>query len=204
MKIVAVSQRVESNPGRNEICDVLDQRLCKWLSDAGCLPVPIPNSLPPQLSSGHTLSAWLEKIRPDAAVLSGGNDIGEVQERDETEKQLLNYAKSTRLPVLGICRGMQMLGLWSDGKLMTVQGHVRSRHELHSDESGWPVNVNSFHSSVLAACPAGFSVKARTEDGVIEAMRHQELPWEGWMWHPEREPEFNSIDQQRLNQLFDL
>ena len=39
---------------------------------------------------------------------------------------------------------------------------------------------------------------AQSEDGNIEAMIHKELPWEGWMWHPEREEIFTKIDHERF------
>ena len=40
------------------------------------------------------------------------------------------------------------------------------------------------------------------EHGVIEAIRHATLPWEGWMWHPEREPVLHRQDIERLKALF--
>jgi putative glutamine amidotransferase len=39
------------------------------------------------------------------------------------------------------------------------------------------------------------------KDGVIEAIRHEQFPWEGWMWHPEREEVFNMIDTLRMKRL---
>jgi GMP synthase-like glutamine amidotransferase len=52
------------------------------------------------------------------------------------------------------------------------------------------------------SCPAGYQVLARSEDGEIEAIRHDEFPWEGWMWHPEREERFDARDVNRLKKLF--
>ena len=54
--------------------------------------------------------------------------------------------------------------------------------------------VNSYHNLVLTSCPSEYDVIARSIDGEIEAIRHQSLPWEGWMWHPEREKVFNADD----------
>lgn len=195
MKIVAVSQRVDVYPDRNERRDALDQRLCQWLVAAGCLPVPVPNGL-----GLDGLRIWLSAVRPAAIVLSGGNDIGEAIERDNTERQLLAYAQEGALPVLGICRGMQVMGVWAGGALKPVQGHARTRHELRGELVG---EVNSFHNYSLAAYPAGFAVTATAEDGCIEAIRHERLAWEGWMWHPEREADFQTRDIQRLKALFD-
>lgn len=200
MKVVAVSQRIDVYPDRNELRDAVDQRLIQWLTEAGYIPVPVPNAL--NTASGHvgpSLQNWLQKIKPDALLLSGGNDIGEHRERDATERCLLTYAHDRALPALGICRGMQMMAVWAGMALKPVQGHVRTRHELHGEMNG---EVNSFHNYSPSNCPADFDITAYSEDGEIEAIRHKILPWEGWMWHPEREAEYSAADKQRLRALF--
>ncbi len=73
---------------------------------------------------------WITAVSPDAVLLCGGNDIGEVVERDDTERRLLSYASDRALPALGVCRGMQMMALWAGGILARVSGHVRTRHRL--------------------------------------------------------------------------
>lgn len=192
MKVVAVSQRVDAFPERQEVRDALDQRMAMFIAAAGGLCVPVPNAL------GDGLDAWLHVVQPAAVVLSGGNDLGQCAERDATERYLLDHAQTYRLPVLGICRGLQMMAHRAGVMLRPVQGHVCTRHALAGVITG---TANSFHSFALCACPEGFSVLARSEDGEIEAIRHQDLPWEGWMWHPEREAVFASRDIERLKGL---
>ena len=193
MKLVAVSQRVDHYPDRNETRDALDQRLAAFVASCGFMPLPVPNFL------GDAIRDWLTIVQPMAIVLSGGNDIGQCKERDDTECALLGHAQEHGLPLLGICRGMQMMAHWAGVGLRSVQGHIRTRHQLSGAITG---EVNSYHGFSLAACPDGFDILAQSEDGEIEAIRHQSLPWEGWMWHPEREAEFASKDIQRLKALF--
>lgn len=203
MKIVAVSQRVDHYPDRQETRDALDQRLITFLLVAGLIPVPVPNGLYKALPDGRcdheALDSWLAAVKPQAFVLSGGNDIGQCRERDLTEGWLLDHASQHQMPLLGICRGMQMMAHWAGTGLHPVQGHVRTRHRLTGEIAG---EVNSYHGFSLATCPLDFEVLARSEDGEIEAIRHQSLPWEGWMWHPEREENFSARDVQRIKALF--
>lgn len=208
--IVAVSQRVDIVAGRDEQRDALDQRLIAFLLQSDAVPIPVPNGLFMETSTGQAnhqiFDAWLGQVKPHAVVLSGGNDIGECRDRDLTEAALLDYAQKYGLPVLGICRGMQMMGVWAGGHLAKVDGHVRSHHRLQifDQTAAWPLEVNSYHNWSLTECPEGFVVEARSEDGAIEAIRHAHLPWEGWMWHPEREPVFSAADVGRVRKLFQM
>lgn len=207
--LVAVSQRIDHFPDRGEIRDALDSRLGQFLIYAGFTVVPVPNymvnsSNPDFLNSSFLIQEWLEQILPDAIVLSGGNDIGSIHERDLTEHYLLDYANKFDLPVLGICRGMQMMGIWAGSSLIPVQGHIRTRHLLRSSSTQFqfPSEVNSFHGWVLRECPSGFEGIAQSDDGNIEAIRSLQKPWQGWMWHPERETVFSEQDLENIRKLF--
>ncbi len=203
--VVAVTQRIDPVPGRSEVRDALDQRLTEWLIHAGFLPVLVPNTLQcVNQSVGEALASWLRAVKPGALLLSGGNDIGEYVARDILECSLLKWAKAKRIPVLGICRGLQMIAKWSGAELIKRDGHVGKRHQLvvSTDTAAWPATVNSFHNWCLVSCPEGFTVAAHAGDNSIEAIKHIDLPWEGWMWHPEREDPFNQIDIERLRRLF--
>lgn len=203
--LVGITQRIDSVWSRAELRDALDQRLAQWLVYAGFIPVVVPNTLSGiDLPTEPTLESWLQAVQPSALILSGGNDIGEYPTRDATERYLLSWAEAKQVPVLGICRGLQMMTVWAGGDLVKKEGHVGSRHQLvvptRKDE--WPANVNSYHNWGLASCPDGFEATAQAEDGSIEAIKHIRLPWEGWMWHPEREVPFSPQDIKRLQKLF--
>ena len=126
-------------------------------------------------------------VKPCAIVLSGGNDIGLHKDRDMTEMALLDYAYKNTLPVLGICRGMQMIATWAGEELKPVTGHVATRHNIFGTIER---EVNSYHNFTLRDIPRGFELLAYDKEGEIEAIKHIDLKWEGWMWHPERENPF--------------
>ena len=205
--VVGVTQRVDKIDIYGEWRDALDQRLVDWVVEAGFILVPIPNVLVDVSLSNDSqpnLDIWLNTINIDALLLSGGNDIGSVPQRDVTERYLLRWAEKNSKPVLGICRGMQMIGTYSGSKLIHVDGHVKTRHQLninYDDGQSLPKSVNSYHNLVLQECPAQFEVLATSEDGNIEAIMHRELSWEGWMWHPEREEKFSINDLDRFKKL---
>lgn len=180
--VIAVTQRIDDYPDRGERRDALDQALLRWLTDAGFTGLPVANSW-----TGAQLSDWLAMVDPLGVVLSGGNDIGTCADRDAVERHLIAWALDNRRPLLGICRGMQMLAVAAGGQLKQVSGHVRTRHQLDAPFG----DVNSYHDSALTGCPTGYVVLARSADGEIEAMRHTTHPVVGWMWHPERERPFD-------------
>lgn len=203
--VVGITSRIDSVAGRAEFRDALDQRLSQWIIHAGFLPIVVPNTLSGlDHLSAPILENWLQSVNPGALILSGGNDIGEYPARDITERYLLSWAEAKKVPVLGICRGLQMMAVWAGGDLVEKEGHVRTRHQLVVSvlRDEWPAIVNSYHNWALASCPDGFEVTAQAEDGSIEAIKHIKLPWEGWMWHPEREAPFSPKDIKRLQRLF--
>lgn len=185
-----------------EYRDSLDQRLTNLILSLNILPVPIPNTLCNSQGANNgssQLKNWFQKVNPAGIILSGGEDLGKYSIRDELEFEILNWAQSEFRPVLGICRGMQVMASWAGVGLVQISNHVGIRHQVTGEISQ---EVNSFHNFTLDKCPNTFRELAQSVDGTIEAIRHREIPWEGWMWHPERENPYSSIDISRLKSLF--
>lgn len=189
MKRVAISQRVDPVPGRTERRDALDQRWHGFLRSCGALALPVPND--PEAAAG-----LLALLRPDAIILSGGNDLvavgGNAPERDATEARLLDYGIANGIPVIGICRGMQFLIHHFGLALERLEGHVAMRHPI--DLPGRTGTVNSFHNWGSRRAPDQFRALALAPDRTVEAMQHLSLPVYALMWHPERESPYDAAD----------
>jgi putative glutamine amidotransferase len=181
MKLIAVSQRVDSYPERQERRDALDQRYATLLAACGCRCLPVPNL-------GAATTDWLAALPIHGLLLSGGNDLaalgGDAPERDASEAAMLAHARLHDLPLVGICRGMQFLAHALGGTLDRREGHAGTRHAVAGEITA---TVNSFHAWCVHTPPADFDVLARATDGSIEAMRHRSERLLGLMWHPERE-----------------
>jgi len=206
---IGISQRVEVVRSYGEQRDCLDQQWFRFLESIGFSPVPIPNSL-------SDVAGWLQLVGIEGLILSGGNDLSHLPDannaskiRDETESTLLTSAKQREWPVLGVCRGLQMMNVWLGGQLIPISGHTAVRHPVtstHETDACFRAyrKVNSFHNWGIA--PDGLAAdlvpQLLSPEGDIEAYMHRCLPWAGIMWHPERDAPFSEHDQQLFNRIF--
>lgn len=193
MRILAISQRIDFIKNRLEYRDSLDQSFYNYFEKCGFSLLPIPNV------NNKNLNQLLNQLKISGVVLSGGNDIGQYKDRDITELKLINYANENSIPLLGICRGMQMIAKWQGINLIPVKGHVNNRHEIIGEIN---TEVNSFHNFAISKIPDDFELLAKSPDGTIEAIVSKSKKWEAWMWHPEREDLFNPIFIKRIKVLF--
>src|SRR5580698_10911742 len=105
MKTIAITQRVAVIPQYGERRDCLDQAWARFIAACGLLPLALPNIPEVALS-------LFRNVDVAGLLLTGGNDLaalgGDAPERDATENALVDDAEARGLPVLGVCRGMQL------------------------------------------------------------------------------------------------
>lgn len=183
--------------------------------EAGGTPLIIP-----AFDDTDAMVSILDRI--DALILSGGGDINPLYlgeeptpelgsinpQRDAQELLLIRLAANRQIPILGICRGIQVMMAALGGKLyqdiykeasatlkhsQDTQRHVATHHVRIEPTSllakifnTTTLPVNSFHHQAVKEVAPGFSVAALSPDHLIEAVESTEYKsMIGVQWHPE-------------------
>ena len=205
-KRFGISLRVELIEKYNEKRDTLSQEWTNFLQKRAIIPILIPNTL-------DDVKSYISDLGIDGLILSGGDNIGEFPERDKTEKQILDYAIDKRFPVLGVCRGMQIINEYFAGKVFANDNnsHVGKPHQIHIMDQKFSkllgydnIQVNSFHNNIIAKKSIGEKLQIfalSPHDNTVEGYYHSDLPIIGVMWHPERD--MISKHQTKLMEVFE-
>ncbi|MFD9984256.1 gamma-glutamyl-gamma-aminobutyrate hydrolase family protein [Streptomyces massasporeus] len=190
-----------------------------WELEAALLPVGYPRlvqragGLAAMLPPDDTRYAAAAVARLDGLVIAGGPDVEPVRygaereprtgppapERDAWELALIEAALAARVPLLGICRGMQLLNVTLGGTLVQhIDGHaevvgVFGGHavkpvpgSLYAGVVPEETFVPTYHHQAVDRLGEGLVPSAYAADGTVEAV---ELPSADWVlgvqWHPE-------------------
>ncbi|MGV4887562.1 gamma-glutamyl-gamma-aminobutyrate hydrolase family protein [Streptomyces viridosporus] len=196
-----------------------DVRWGVWRLDAVLLPAGYPRlvrragglaALLPPDAPEHAAAAV---ARLDGLVIAGGPDVEPARygaepdprtgpparARDAWELALIEAALERGLPLLGICRGMQLLNVALGGTLVQhVDGHaevpgVFGRHPVkpvpgtrYAGLVPEEASVPAFHHQAVDRLGGGLVPSAHAEDGTVEAVELPAAPWVlGVQWHPE-------------------
>lgn len=185
--IILISMRDDYHAIINERRDCIDQRLGKWVINLGFIPILVPNL--------KTINFYFDRINYDIAgiIISGGKSIEKKSTRYDVEKKLLQYSIKKKIPTLGICHGMQMMSHYEGGTLFKIKNHVKKKHKIINKSKlyNFPNKVNSYHNYSIRKLSKNFSIICTCNEGSIEAISHIKHKWMGWMWHPEREKNFD-------------
>ncbi|MFN3565644.1 MAG: gamma-glutamyl-gamma-aminobutyrate hydrolase family protein [Burkholderiaceae bacterium] len=200
----------------------VEQSIVHWVQSAGAIAFVIPSPDGPTRRGDVTLAEYADVL--DALVLEGGSDMwpGSYGEqplrpewngdrvRDEYEIALTRAFVARGKPVLGVCRGLQVLNVAFGGTLYQdiatqVPGALKHRDAALYDRNfhaiefvagtrlarlyrGNPrATVNSVHHQAIKDLAAEFTVEARCpDDGIVEAIRWTGPSYvAGVQWHPE-------------------
>ena len=206
MKNIAISQRVQKIEEYKEFRDQLDIKLIEFVTQLGFNPIPVPNFKKKNNADLTSLLKWLKIIKPSGIILSGGDDIGKFKYRDQNEIRLLQWSVEKKIPLIGICRGMQLIGQCHNVKLKKIKNHVGTRHYIVSTKKNQKNKkkrkVNSFHNYALSKCPKKFNVIYKSLDGIIESIESRSKKIYACMWHPERESSFKRNDILKFKSFF--
>ena len=200
----------------------VEESMAHWVMSTGALALMIPNPAGATQRGDITLGDYADRL--DALVLEGGSDLwpgsyGETaldekwsgdRVRDDYEKGLLQAFAACGKPVLGVCRGLQLMNVALGGTLYQDIDTQRPGAIRHRDAAVYDRNfhalefvagtrlaeihagvlratVNSVHHQAIKDLAPGLVVEARSpDDGLIEAIRR---PGGSYMaavqWHPE-------------------
>lgn len=203
-----VTMRTASASTYHEARDAISHDWIERLEAWGVTPILIPNAM-------SDPKRYIDDVGADALLLTSGDDVavplGEgppdspTQRRDRTEATLVRECIDARVPILGVCRGMQFLNVYFGGSLTRrlPSGHVATRHAVTLSEdidglrSGTRFEVNSYHDHGILPTDlaADLTAVAVADDGSVEALRHRSLPILAIQWHPERVGSSERLDR---------
>lgn len=191
---VGISLRVVHAENYFEVRDAISHEWAQFLEINEMIPIFIPNSL-------IDVKSYLNSMNLDGLILSGGDNLGDNPVRDKTEKQIIEYGIQSKIPIFGVCRGMQILNDYFHGSICTKKSdHVKNPHNVNITSTKFSellknnsVIVNSFHNNTILSSDLGddlvpFAISEK--DNTIEGFTHSKLPILGIMWHPERDQNF--------------
>jgi putative glutamine amidotransferase len=193
---IGITLRVENIEEYDEKRDAISQEWVNFIEKFDGIPIFIPNML-------KDTKSFLQELELDGLVLSGGDNKGDDPYRDRTEQDLIEYGIKNKIPILGVCRGMQVINDYFGGSYLITKNnnHVAKNHDISITDKKIEkclgikkMEVNSFHHNVILEKNLGKNLKVFAKsinDNTIEGLLHEELPIIGVMWHPEREKDSN-------------
>ena len=181
----------------NTYIDFIDHYWLKYFELKNYRFFQIPNSI--KLSKNYLKNFG----EIDLIILQGGNDIFSkekyIQIRREVEINLIKFGINKKIPILGICRGMQILNYFFGGNLNKIKGHMKVKHKVYLKNKFFnkkDLNVNSFHNYGIKknSLSKHFEIYAIDKDQNIEMFKHKKKSIYGIMWHPERENDYKNLN----------
>lgn len=147
---------------------------------------------------------YLKNYKFQGIIFSGGNDLYNLKKkkenflRDKLEKKLIKFFFKKKIPMMFICRGMQLISSLYSIKLVKTQRHVTKNQKIILNDKKI-INVNSYHNYLIRKAPKNFSIIGKSlDDDSIEIMKKKTPKILCLMFHPERK----SKNQKEVNKIF--
>lgn len=185
---IGITQRLVLNGSYYEQREALALDWGKLFKNAlfkGFLPLPLSYEVPFVLYKNHL----------KAVILSGGNDLNFLnpnelsQKRDAYESEVIKQCLESEIPLLGVCRGTQMIAHFFNSTLIPCKNHTKEHFVLNS--KGEKFLVNSFHNYAIKTLGENLTPLFWAQDKTIEAFKHKNAKIYALMWHIERENGLN-------------
>lgn len=178
-------------------------RVLRAVIEAGCEPVPLSGRGPTPAFDVLLLTGGATPQAPGFPAPTG--NLGFDNERDDREYSHLEAALLLGVPIVGVCRGMQLLALWAGGTLCEVDPTVHFGSATHRDPVHHSVDIvagsplaSITQAASVPACSSrhrygvqvgdGVEVVATSADGTAEGIVLAGHPACGVLWHPEDSP----------------
>ncbi len=211
--IIGLFSKIDNEENKS----VLLPENAKAIEVAGGLPILLP-----LVEEEGTLDRFIELC--DGFFFTGGFDVsperygekvkpicGEIEpKRDELEFKAIDKAIKTGKPILGVCRGMQLINVYLGGTLYQdipseVPSNINHRqpkedkyvitHDILIKDDTWLKELlekdriagNTFHHQAIKELGKNLVLTATAKDGIVEGYHHCSHPYlVGYQWHPER------------------
>lgn len=209
--LIGMSMRITENPSYVEYRDSISHDWVNYLNKHDISPILIPNNL-------KNIKEFLNSVDVSGIIISGGDSIIQnptnpnetiYHQRDVTEWDILKIGIKKKLPILGTCRGFQMINTFFGGNIAqnisTSYKHIVA-HEHQIDIIENPITegfldpkpyVNSYHDDGVRIQDLSDELIpfATWNNQMIEGLYHPSLPIVGVQWHPERSPNSKDLDE---------
>ena len=195
-----ITMRISHAPGYDEPRDAIAKDWSKYMQSA------FPDSqylFIPNIEKN--VIDFINKWEINVIILSGGDNIGNYPQRDNTETILLEYALANDIPVIGICRGMQLIHDYFGGKIGAGDESFANNHRAKNHKvviSNSVFEVNSYHTNIIIeeTIHKDFYIYARcTADNSVEGMKSKNILT--MMWHPERDKIISSWNKKNIEEF---
>ena len=137
-------------------------------------------------------------------IFTGGNSLmscnGDSRERDKVEKKIYRLAIHMQIPLIGVCRGMQLIQEMHGIKLFKIFGHVKKKQKLIINNR--TAITNSYHNFGTKKNVKELIVFAKSFDGITKGIFSKKKRITGIMWHPERNNPLKAYDINLFKKIF--